>query len=69
MAAELAVPVEDLHKASAELKLAEGDLSRETWESLCDRFIAKLGLGTPIIPVDGLGNRDWQRLHRPFAWH
>ena len=37
---------------------SDGSVRRDTWEDDYDRVVRSLGLGTPILPLDGLTRRD-----------
>jgi serine/threonine-protein kinase len=39
---------------------SQGVLRRDTWESAYDEVVRRLGLGNPVIPLDGLTRRDFQ---------
>jgi hypothetical protein len=45
---------------------ARGKVSRQTWEDGFGRVVRRLGLGTPILPLDGLTHRNFQ-LEAPLA--
>jgi serine/threonine-protein kinase len=40
---------------------SEGAIRRDTWEDYYDQVVRLLGLGAPVLPLDGLTRRD----HRP----
>jgi len=38
---------------------SQGVVRRDTWENAYDQVVRRLGLGVPVIPIDGLTRRDF----------
>jgi hypothetical protein len=45
---------------------SEGVVRRDMWEDYYDQVVRQLGLGVPVVPVDGLTRRDFQAIPAPF---
>jgi serine/threonine-protein kinase len=45
---------------------AEGIVRRDSWEDYYDLVMRRLGLGTPVSPLDGLNRRDFPAGGAPF---
>lgn len=43
-----------------------GVIRRDAWEDYYDQVIRALGLGTPIVPIDGLLRKDYPAIISPF---
>ncbi len=63
IAAELNVPETDAQRTASELELLTpgGTVPRDEFEASFDLLITKLGLGIPLVPLDGLNGRDHLR--------
>jgi serine/threonine-protein kinase len=39
---------------------SQGVIRRDTWENAYDEVVRRLGLGVPVVPIDGLTRRDFR---------
>jgi Domain of unknown function (DUF4384) len=45
---------------------AQGVVRRDAWEDFYDAVVRNLGLGIPIVPLDGVARRDFPSVAEPF---
>ncbi len=45
---------------------AQGVIRRDAWEDYFDSVVSNLGLGVPIVPLDGVARRDFPSVGEPF---
>jgi serine/threonine-protein kinase len=46
---------------------ADQPVARDAWEEYYDRVVGQLGLGTPVVPLDGLTRANYQDSGSPFT--